>query len=104
MHATDARGNAVMANDLIPRVLESDVLAAGVQRSQNADFALGDLVTRDGSDLHLVTYLTEDGFSGDFLCVQAPNTGWIAVGETESNLARRYSFVRTPAPGEFELK
>ena len=92
-----------MANDLIPRVLEGDVLAAGVQRSQDDDFALGDLVTRDGSDLHLVTYLCEDGYSGEFLCVQPPTTGWIEVGETESNLARRYGFVRTPAPGEFEV-
>ena len=83
--------------------LEGDVLSAGVQRSQNDDFALGDLVTRDGSDLHLVTCLTEDGFSGDFLCVQAPDTGWISVGETESNLAWRYTFVRTPAPGEFDV-
>lgn len=62
--------------------------------AQSGDFSVGDVVTRDGSDLHLVTYLTEDGFSGDFLCIRAPATGWIEVGETESNLARRYSFVR----------
>jgi len=83
--------------------MRSDVLAADVRHSQNDDFALGDLVTRDGSDLHLVVDLTEDGYSGDFICVQAPTLGWIEVGETESNLARRYSFVRTPAPGEFEV-
>lgn len=92
-----------MADDLIPRVLEGDVLVAGVLRSQNDEFALGDIVTRDGSDLHLVAALTDDGFSGEFLCVRAPDTGWIAVGETESNLARRYRFVRTPATGEFEV-
>lgn len=63
-------------------------------------FALGDIVTRDGTDLHLVTRLDDDGHSGQFLCVQAPRTGWISEGESESNLARRYSYVCTPEPGD----
>jgi hypothetical protein len=51
----------------------------------------GDLVTRDGTDLHLVRDITDDGFSAEFVCVVAPETGWIREGESESNLCRRYT-------------
>ena len=56
-------------------------------------FQLYDLVTRDGSDVHVVTYLTEGGFSGDFECLVAPVSGWCNVGDVEHNVCGRYSFL-----------
>lgn len=63
------------------------------QHSEYGGFAVGDYVTRDGSDVQLVKDLTEDGFCGTFVCVVAPSSGWCAVGEDEFNLCRRYSRV-----------
>jgi len=56
-------------------------------------FAEGDYVSRDGSDVHLVTEMTADGFAATFICVVAPASGWCTVGEREFNLCRRYSRV-----------
>ena len=62
----------------------------------NTWFRVGDLVTRFGDDVHRVT-----GTNGgeeyapdliDLVCIKAPPDGWCAVGETETNLARRYDF------------
>jgi hypothetical protein len=53
----------------------------------------GDLVTRDGTDLHEVVRLTDDGFSGEFRCLMQPTTGWIVQGGVEHNLSRRYDVV-----------
>jgi len=58
-------------------------------------YRVGDFVTRGGDDLHEVLYLSEDGHSGDFKCVEEPENGWTKLGEVESNLARRYTFVRS---------
>jgi hypothetical protein len=63
------------------------------QYSEYGKFAVGDYVTRDGSDVQLVKDLTDDGFCGTFVCVVAPSSGWCAVGEDEFNLCRRYSRV-----------
>ena len=63
------------------------------QYSEFGKFAVGDYVTRDGSDVQLVRDLTDDGFCGTFVCVVAPSSGWCAVGDDESNLCRRYSRV-----------
>ncbi len=55
-------------------------------------FKIGDLVTRDGSDVHRVTR-ADDGYGSiTVVCVKAPKTGWIKVGETEDNLSGRYQF------------
>ena len=54
-------------------------------------FHVGDLVTRDGTDVHQVI----DAGNGQLItveCVKAPADGWCAVGEREDNLARRYEF------------
>lgn len=59
-------------------------------------YTIGDHVTRDGTDVHVVDYLSEDGFSGSFRCIVAPKSGWIDAGEVEDNLARRYSRVEPP--------
>jgi len=54
---------------------------------------VGDYVTRDGTDVHLVTYLTDDGTFGDFKCIREPSEKWTDVGDTESNISRRYTFL-----------
>ena len=63
------------------------------QFSEYGKFAVGDYVTRDGSDVQLVQSLDEDGFCGTFVCIVAPSSGWCAAGEDEYNLCRRYSRV-----------
>jgi hypothetical protein len=80
-------------------------------------FKVGDLVTRDGTDIHRV--IEADDGSGLILveCVKEPlgfleedgvtrGAPWTRKGERESNLTRRYSFAgaelegvaREPAP------
>jgi hypothetical protein len=54
-------------------------------------FSEGDHVTRDGTDVHLVKDMTPDGFAATFVCVVAPATKWITIGEEEHNLCRRYT-------------
>jgi hypothetical protein len=57
-------------------------------------FKVGDLVTRDGTDIHRVTSSNDDGYLNiDVVCVRAPASGWCKVGEEETNLARRYELV-----------
>jgi len=63
------------------------------QFSEYGKFAVGDYVTRDGSDLQLVESLDWDGYCGTFKCVVAPSSGWCEVGETEFNLCGRYKRV-----------
>ena len=60
------------------------------QYSEYGKFAVGDYVTRDGSDVQLVKDLDEDGYCGTFVCVVAPTRGWCEVGEEEFNLCDRY--------------
>jgi hypothetical protein len=59
--------------------------------STQGGFAEGDHVTRDGTDVHVVRNMTDCGTCADFECIRAPAEGWIAVGEVEHNLCRRYS-------------
>lgn len=71
--------------------------------SHYGGFAEGDHVTRDGTDVHLVKDMTDDGYSATFVCVVAPASGWASVGEEEPNLCRRYERVkRNEATGEWE--
>ena len=57
------------------------------------DHSVGDYVTRGGDDVQLVTYISDDGYSGSYTCVVAPQQGWCTVGDEESNLTRRYQRV-----------
>jgi hypothetical protein len=66
--------------------------------AQYCTFRVGDLVTREGTDLHRVLSLTEDSYAGEFECVQAPETGWCKVGDIEHNVTRRYAFASGPLP------
>ena len=61
---------------------------------QEAEFKPGDIVSRDGTDQHLVTKRDPGALIMTVVCTQAPETAWCAVGETETNLCRRYSLVR----------
>lgn len=56
-------------------------------------FKVGDKVTRDGSDIHVVEAVEGDWGLIVVRCIKAPVSGWINVGETESNLPRRYTLV-----------
>ena len=57
-------------------------------------FEFGDIVTRDGTDEHLI-YLPVDNWGNiDVVCIKEPSTRYIKLGETESNLERRYNFIR----------
>lgn len=54
----------------------------------------GDQVTRDGTDVHEVRNMQEDGFGAEFVCIVAPATGWCVVGDVEFNICRRYALVK----------
>lgn len=63
-------------------------------------FVVGDIVTRDGVDEHLILDTFEEGekdYAPDLIlvrCIKAPPGFWCRVGEEETNLARRYHLVR----------
>lgn len=54
-------------------------------------FAVGDFATRDGTDVQIVRRGGVDGDNILVECVVAPADGWCSVGETEDNLATRYT-------------
>lgn len=64
-------------------------------RYGNRFYEVGDLVTRDGTDVHRVVDHNgsaghpPDGFT--VVCVKAPSQPWCAVGDEEFNTCRRYS-------------
>lgn len=62
-------------------------------------FRVGDLVTRDGTDIHRVTDTNgSDEYPPDLIdvvCVKAPDEKWTEVGDTECNCANRYCFAGT---------
>lgn len=71
--------------------------------SPYGSFSEGDHVTRDGTDVQLVKDMTDDGFAATFVCVVAPASGWIQVGEEERNVCRRYSrVVKDGVTGKWE--
>jgi hypothetical protein len=58
--------------------------------SENPPFLKGELVTRDGTDVHEVVDV-DDGLGGIVVrCVTAPKSRWTEVGDIENNLASRY--------------
>lgn len=63
-------------------------------RYGNRFYEVGDLVTRDGTDVHrVVEHNGSDGHAPDgmtVVCIQAPSEPWCAVGDEEFNLCRRY--------------
>jgi hypothetical protein len=72
-------------------------------------FRVGDVVTRDGTDEHLVVGSNEDPNRPyppdliDVVCIKPPEawldgTVWARIGDKESNLPRRYRLVRRFKP------
>lgn len=45
--------------------------------SELIKLAVGDIVTRDGSDRQLVIAIDEECYSGTFECVRAPDSGMV---------------------------
>ncbi|MBN8973151.1 MAG: hypothetical protein J0H51_14180 [Rhizobiales bacterium] len=76
----------------------------------NPIFRVGDIVTRDGSDRQRVIGTDADGDDAPTTitveCIKEPNTDelspapWCRVGETEFNLARRYSYADNTIDGQ----
>lgn len=54
----------------------------------------GDLVTRDGSDLHVIESIDYDYMIMTVRCIKEPDDKWIEFDETEDNLIRRYTLVK----------
>ncbi|KQO68511.1 hypothetical protein ASF22_19880 [Methylobacterium sp. Leaf87] len=65
-------------------------------------YEAGDLVTRDGTDVHrVVSHNGSEGYPPDgftVVCVKAPASGWTEVGEEEFNICSRYSPVEPVDP------
>ena len=59
--------------------------------TESPGFDVGDLVTREGTDVQRVAEMMEDGTCAVFVCVVAPADGWCEVGESEFNLCARYT-------------
>lgn len=76
------------------------VAAGKMDRFGNRFFEVGDLVTRDGTDIHrVVSHNGSPGYAPDaftVVCVKAPPGGWTEVGEEEFNVCRRYDWVEQP--------
>lgn len=62
-----------------------------------ADFKVGDVITRSGDDRQRVLSIAHEWGIMEVQCIKAPASGWCKVGENESNLISRYSFVERPA-------
>lgn len=80
------------------------LIAAGKMDAYgNRFFEVGDLVTRDGTDIHRVVEHNgspghaPDGFT--VVCVSPPADGWCEVGDEEFNICRRYEWVTDPLAG-----
>ena len=54
---------------------------------------VGDIVTRDGTDKHIVEEIFYYNSMLTVKCILEPDDKWIKFEETESNLASRYSLV-----------
>lgn len=56
------------------------------------EIKIGDVVTRDGTDEHLVFGINDPACDLiDVVCIKNPKSGWTKISETESNLTRRYT-------------
>lgn len=70
-----------------------DLLATSraVADGWGSNYRVGSLVTRGGDDVQMLINLSYGEDAGDFLCLVAPTDGWIAQGEIEHNMTRRYA-------------
>lgn len=63
------------------------------------EYEVGDIVTRDGTDEHVINDIDYDYMLIGVTCTKEPqaydgNEPWAKIGKYESNLIRRYSLVR----------
>lgn len=76
------------------------VAAGKMDAHGNRFFEVGDLVTRDGTDIHrVVSHNGSPGHAPDgftVVCVKAPADGWTEVGEEEFNFRRWYEWIEHP--------
>jgi hypothetical protein len=58
---------------------------------------VGDIVTRDGTDEHVIVEMHGNDPTDCMVvrCTKEPSDPWTKLGEEESNLLRRYAWVRT---------
>ena len=56
-------------------------------------FALGDLVSRNNNDIHVVINVHVNGISCDFVCVYAGDDSCYEVGFVELNFIDRYNLL-----------
>lgn len=75
---------------LIDKGHELLAAAPAVHDGWGSSYRVGSLVQRAGDDVHMLIDLS-DGDIGDFICLVAPADGWIAQGEIERNMTRRYT-------------
>lgn len=54
-------------------------------------FEPGDLVTRSGSDVHIIRNIDFDHLTMDVICIRG--SWWVKYGQAETNLIRRYTLV-----------
>ena len=55
-------------------------------------FEIDDIVTRDGTDAHIVKDVYYYGYMVEVECIKEPEDKWIQLGEVECNFARRYKY------------
>ena len=91
-----------MENDCVNRPIETLVGPTLCADALPEDlWQVGDVVSRDGNDEHEILAFNECRDLIDVRCIKEPpiyegsDEPWTRLGETESNLTRRYSFVRT---------
>jgi len=71
------------------------VIAALSEKNMETKWKIGDIVSRDGTDEQEIIDIDYEWMCMTVKCIKEPKEKWIKKGETEFNLIRRYSLVRT---------
>lgn len=82
-------GAEKLADDL------ADVEYRSIKASHPNLWQVGDIISRDGSDEQEILYINEARDLVEVKCIKAPDEPWCCLGEIETNLHARYSFVRS---------
>lgn len=56
-------------------------------------YRYGDVLSRDGTDEHLVLENCEKGDNVKVVCIKEPSSKWAKIGEVEDNCEWRYDFL-----------
>lgn len=86
-------------------LLQGELIRPSEYREFDNRYGVGDYVTRDGTDVHIVISLNDKrADAGEFQCVIEPaiyegtDEPWIKKGEIETNLTRRYDPIEYTVP------